>query len=145
MLWLATSSSPGLLSESVNPFMTDKCPLCLGDNCNAAHDSSVCPMAAEWQILSMTTRADFCLAFWWRGLHATTTLLTLAWTFCPCVFNVSGETAGPRQGQLSRRTAATIVRMFASSCVRRPAAPRRVTGNVCSVWIWEKLYWNGTS
>lgn len=76
----------------------------------------------------------FCLAFWWRGLHATTTLLTLKWTFCLCVFNVSSKTAGQRQGQLSHRTAATIVCMFAYTCVHGPSAPR------CKLYGWKCVF-----
>lgn len=87
------------------------------------HDNGISLHAAEWHILSVTTRAHFCLAFWWRGLHATATLLMLKWTFCLCVFNVCGKTAGQRQGQLSPGTAATIVCMFAYTCVHGPPAP----------------------
>lgn len=89
----------------------------------------------------MTTRTYFCLAFWWRRQHATTTLLLLKWTFCLCVFNVSSKTAGQRQGQLSHGTAATIVCMFAYTCVHGPSAPRcKLCGwNVCCVLIWGNL------
>lgn len=80
------------------------------------HDNSISLLAVEWHILSKTTRTYFCLAFWWRELHATT-LLLLKWTFCLCVFNVWTKTAGQRQAQLSHRTAATIVSMFAYICV----------------------------
>lgn len=85
----------------------------------------------------MTTRTYFCLAFWRSGLHATITMLMLKWTFCLCVFNVSCETAGQRLGQLFHRTAATIVCMFAYTCVHghRPPDANYVAENVYSVWI----------
>lgn len=82
----------------------------------------------------MTTRMHFCLAFWWKGLHATTTLLMLKWTFCLCVFNVSSKTAGQRQGQLSHRTAVTIVLTFANICVHGPSAPRS------KLWSWKHVF-----
>lgn len=103
------------------------------------HDNNHYLPAAEWQILSMTTRGHFCLAFWWRVLHATTTtsLLELTWTFCPCVFNVSRKATGQRGEQLSYRTAQTIVCTTVCMHVRGPLAPvcklSIVAGNICSV------------
>lgn len=112
--------------------MIDKCPLSLGYNCEAPEymtTASVCWLQngifCPWQ-----QGHTFVCFFWWRGLHATTTLLTLKWTFCPCVFNVSSKTAGQRQGQLSHRTAATIVCMFAYTCVHGPSAP------ICKLCGW---------
>lgn len=64
------------------------------------------------------------------------------WTFCLCVFNASNKTAAQRQGQLSHRTAATIVCMFAYTCVHGPSAHRCklcVRGFLLGFWkIWTE-------
>lgn len=80
----------------------------------------------------MTTRTYFCLAFWWRGLYATTTRLMLKWTFCLCVFNVSSKTAWQRQEQLSHWTAVTMVCMFVFSVHGQSAH---------SSWLKHVLSW----
>ena len=80
-------------------------------------------LPVEWQILSMTTRPYFCLAFGWRGLHATTTLAKLNWTFCLGVFNASSKSTDEREGQLFYRTAETIVCVRVYVCLETRTAP----------------------
>lgn len=68
------------------------------------------------------------------------------WTFCLCVFNASNKTAAQRQGQLSHRTAATIVCMFAYTCVHGPSAHRcKLCVRGFLLGFLENLDWNSTS
>lgn len=88
------------------------------------HDNSICLLLTERHIVSMTTRMHYSLAFWWKGPSATTVQLTLGWTFCLCVFNVSSKTEGQRRGQLFHTTVATIVCMLSYTCVWSRSSPR---------------------
>ena len=98
--------------------LTDKCPfVCQKFRPPEYTTTTIISLpAVEWQILSMTTRPYFCLAFGWSVLYATTALARLNWTFCLGVFNASSKSTGEREGQLFYRTAETIVCLCA--CVR---------------------------
>lgn len=132
--------------------MIDKCPLCLGANCKAAEymttASVCCPqngIFCPWQ-----QRRAFVLLFggegrtpsppcWhWNGHFV---FVCLMWAVKPQC---------QRQGQLSHRTAATIVCMFAYTCVHGPAAPRcKLCGWKCAfclvLGVRKKKIWPGIS
>lgn len=122
--WLV-ATGPGQLSYSALPLWLTNVPCVWVLIVNLQSDmttTSACLLQngifCPWQ-----QGRTFVWLFGGEGLHATTTtLLTLKWTFCLCVSNVSSKTAGQRQEQLSPRTAATIVCMFAHTCVHGPTA-----------------------
>ena len=96
--WLVTSCRPRTAQLVSSPFMIDKCPLCLGCNCKAAEymtTASVCLLQngifCPWQ-----QGHTFVWLFGGEGCTPPppACLLTLKWTFCLCVFNVSRKTAG---------------------------------------------------